>query len=139
MACIYVKTWQDTYLSVIPFDYLSSMSIPRHEKAFLKELNGRHIIGFVAEEDDRIIGFTTGGYERNGDDIYTGEIYTLYVLKHFQRQGAAPELHHVVAVEVDLPRGQGNAAWRVGRQRRVRKVGVGNVRLGEDQGPAEDQ
>lgn len=102
MACIYVQAWQDTYLSVIPFDYLSSMSIPRHEKAFQKELTGRHIISFVAEQDDRIIGFTTGGYERNGDDIYTGEIYTLYVLKHLQRQGAGTRLVSALAMQFEV-------------------------------------
>ena len=63
MACIYVLTWQDTYLSVIPYEYLSSMSIARHEQAFSKELNSQHIISFVAEDAGRILGFTTGGYK----------------------------------------------------------------------------
>jgi GNAT superfamily N-acetyltransferase len=102
MACIYVQTWQDTYLSVIPFDYLSSMSIQRHEKAFLKELNGRHVISFVAEDDGRIIGFTTGGYERNGSDVYAGEIYTLYVLKNLQRQGVGTRLVSALAMQFEL-------------------------------------
>ena len=102
MACIYVQTWQDTYLSVIPYDYLSSMSIPRHEKAFVKELNGKHIFSFVAEEDGRVIGFTTGGYERNGDAVYGGEIYTLYVLKNFQRQGVGTSLVSALAMQFEL-------------------------------------
>ena len=102
MACIYVQTWQDTYLSVIPFDYLSSMSIPRHEKAFVNELNGKHTISFVAEKDGRVIGFTTGGYERNGDAVYGGEIYTLYVLKNFQRQGVGTGLVSALTMQFEL-------------------------------------
>jgi len=102
MACIYIQTWQDTYLSVIPYDYLSSMSIPRHEKAFLNELNSKHIISFVAESDGRIIGFTTGGYERNGDAVYGGEIYTLYVLKNLQRQGIGTGLVSALAMQFEL-------------------------------------
>ena len=102
MACIYVQTWQDTYLSVIPFGYLSSMSIPRHEKAFLNELNGRRIFSFVAEDEDRVIGFTTGGYERNGSAVYADEIYTLYVLKNLQRQGVGTRLVAALAMQFEL-------------------------------------
>jgi ribosomal protein S18 acetylase RimI-like enzyme len=46
----------------------------------------------VAEDAGRIVGFITGGCERNGDDIYSGEIYTLYVLKQFQRRGIGEKL-----------------------------------------------
>ena len=102
MACIYVQTWQDTYLSIIPYDYLLSMSIPRHEKAFLNELNDKHIISFVAENDGRVIGFTTGGFERNGDAVYGGEIYTLYVLKNFQRRGVGSGLVAALAMQFEL-------------------------------------
>lgn len=102
MASIYVQTWKDTYLSVIPYEYLSSMSIERHAKAFSKELNGHHIISFVAEDDDRIIGFTTGGYERNGDAVYGGEIYTLYVLKHLQRRGIGTSLVSALAMQFEV-------------------------------------
>jgi len=99
LSCIYVQTWLDTYLSVIPYGYLSSMSIPRHEKVFSNELNSKHIISFVAENNGRVIGFITGGYERNGDDIYSGEIYTLYVLKNFQRRGVGTNLVSALAMQ----------------------------------------
>ncbi len=102
MACIYVQTWQDTYLSVIPYDYLSSMSIAQHEKAFSKELNGHHVISFVAEDSGRIIGFTTGGFERNGDAVYGGEIYTLYVLKNLQRRGIGTSLVSALAMQFEV-------------------------------------
>ena len=92
MACIYVQTWQDTYLGVVPFAYLYDMSVERHEQAFLKELASRQILGYVAEDDGRVVGFTTGGSERHGDAIYCGEIYTLYVLKNYQRQGVGRKL-----------------------------------------------
>ncbi len=99
MSCIYVQTWQDTYLGVIPYGYLSSMSISRHEKAFFNNLSSKHIISFVAEEAGRVIGFITGGYERNGDEIYSGEIYTLYVMKNFQRRGLGTKLVSALAIK----------------------------------------
>jgi len=97
MACIYVQTWQDTYLSVIPYGYLAAMSIDRHAQAFSRELNSSHVIGFVAEDTGRVLGFATGGYERHGDDIYSGEIYTLYVMKNLQRKGLGTQLVSALA------------------------------------------
>jgi ribosomal protein S18 acetylase RimI-like enzyme len=101
MSRIYVKTWRDTYLSVIPFGYLFGMSESRQEKAFLNELSSRQTISFVAEDAGRVVGFITGGDERNKDDIYRGEIYTLYVLKHFQRRGTGGKLVAALATRLN--------------------------------------
>ena len=92
MSRVYVQTWRDTYLGVLPFGYLLEMSASRHEQALLDELNSQRIMSFVAEQAGRIVGFITGGFERNGDEIYSGEICTLYVLKNFQRQGIGRKL-----------------------------------------------
>jgi GNAT superfamily N-acetyltransferase len=73
------------------------MSVTHHERAFSNELKNRQIISFIAEDADRAIGFITGGYERNGDDIYNGEIYTLYVLKNHQRRGIGAQLVSALA------------------------------------------
>ena len=102
MSRIYVQTWQDTYLSVLPYGYLFEMSVPQHEQAFFDELNSKQIISFVAEEAGRIVGFITGGYESNGDDVYSGEIYTLYVLKNFQRQGVGAKLESQIAQKAEI-------------------------------------
>ena len=92
MSQIYVQTWRDTYLGMLPYDYLFEMSAPHHGQAFIKKLDNKQLISFVAEDSDRVLGFITGGLERNGDDIYRGEIYTLYVLKNFQRRGIGKNL-----------------------------------------------
>jgi GNAT superfamily N-acetyltransferase len=97
MARIYVRTWRDTYLSLIPYGYLHEMSIPLHEKAFCEELAGGRVLGFVAETGGRVVGFATGGAARNGNAVYGGEIFTLYVLKSFQRQGAGARLAAALA------------------------------------------
>ena len=99
MSRIYVQTWKDTYLSIVPYGYLTEMSIPQLEKAFYDELKSRLITSFVAENAGRVIGFITGGYERHGDDIYSGEIYTLYVLKNLQRQGIGARLVSALATQ----------------------------------------
>ncbi len=101
MALIYVHTWRNTYLSVIPFGFLFDMSISRHERAFRNELDSKRVISFVAESDDRVVGFVTGGHERYRNDVYGGEIYTLYVLKNFQRRGVGGRLVSALATQFD--------------------------------------
>jgi ribosomal protein S18 acetylase RimI-like enzyme len=101
MSRIYVKTWRDTYLSVIPFGYLFGMSESRQEQAFFDELNSRQIVSFVAEVAGRVVGFITGGVQRNKDAIYRGEIYTLYVLKHFQRRDIGGKLVSALATRLN--------------------------------------
>jgi ribosomal protein S18 acetylase RimI-like enzyme len=101
MSRIYVKTWRDTYLSVIPFDYLFGMSASRQEQAFINELGSNQIVSFVAEDAGRVVGFITGGPERNKDDIYNGEVYTLYVLKQFQRRGIGGKLVSALVTRLD--------------------------------------
>lgn len=100
MARIYVQTWRDTYLSVLPYDYLFEMSVPRHEQVFVNVLNSNQLISFVAENAGRIIGFITGGFERNGNNTYSGEIYSLYVLKNFQRQGIGGQLVSALSTQL---------------------------------------
>ncbi len=100
MSRIYVQTWRDTYLSLIPFGYLFEMSAARQEQAFTNELNRNQIVSFVAENAGRIVGFVTGGRERHGDEIYNGEIYTLYVLKQNQRRGIGAKLVSALAAQL---------------------------------------
>jgi ribosomal protein S18 acetylase RimI-like enzyme len=95
-----VKTWQDTYISVVPLGYLWSMSVARHAQAFLKELKNEQVAGFVAEDTGRVLGFATGGLERYGNRIYSGEIYTLYVLNAHQRQGIGTKLVQALATRL---------------------------------------
>ena len=94
---VYVRTWQETYLGVVPYGYLYAMSAPELEQGFFTEQQSKQAVSYVAEDAGRIIGFISGGYERQGDTIYNGEIYALYVLKNCQRQGIGTKLVSALA------------------------------------------
>ncbi|MDH3877275.1 MAG: GNAT family N-acetyltransferase, partial [Desulfobacterales bacterium] len=94
---VYIHTWQHTYLGLVPFGYLYAMSLSRLEQGFINELKSNKAISYVAEDAGEVLGFVSGGYERQGDDIYSGEIYALYVLKNHQRQGIGSELVSALA------------------------------------------
>ena len=101
MSRVYVKTWQETYLGVVPYGYLYAMSAPELEQGFLNEQQSRQVISYVAEDAGHVIGFISGGYERQGDTIYNGEIYALYVLKNRQRQGIGTKLVSALAARLN--------------------------------------
>ena len=98
---IYIRTWQDTYLGLVPFGYLYSMSESHLERGFMNELTSQEVISYVAEDAGEVVGFVSGGYERQGDDIYNGEIYALYVLKNHQRQGIGAGLVSAMATALN--------------------------------------
>jgi hypothetical protein len=52
---IYVQTWQDTYLSVVPYTYLLEMSVDQQEKSFYDELKSGQIASFIASMLVRVL------------------------------------------------------------------------------------
>ena len=102
IAQVYVQTWKNTYLGLVPFGYLYAMSARELEQSFLNEAAQKSAFSFVAEDAGEIIGFISGGYTRQRDAIYEGEIYALYVLKNHQRKGIGGRL--VLALAAALNR-----------------------------------
>ena len=97
IARVYIRTWQDTYLGLVPFGYLFTMSAQRLGQEFLNELNSNRVVSYVAEDAGEVVGFISGGFERKKDRIYNGEIYALYVMKSHQRQGIGAKLVSALA------------------------------------------
>ena len=53
---------------------------------------------FVAETyQGEIVGFACGGPEEEGDQIYPGELYLVYLFQHYQRRGLGRLLIAAVA------------------------------------------
>ena len=107
MAHVYVQTWQDTYLGLVPFGYLYGMSARELEQGFLNEMESKRAFSYVAEDTGGVTGFISGGYARQGDHIYEGEIYALYVLKKYQRQiEVIPQVDEPVFISLDINGGK---------------------------------
>ena len=100
MARIYVQSWHETYMGIVPAGYLSTMTISGFVPMFLNEIRSGRTISYIAEEAGAgAVGFISGGHERKDDCIYSGEIYSLYVLSRFQRIGIGSRLVSLLANE----------------------------------------
>ena len=96
---VQVTSWRTTYPGMIPQDYLDSLDEALYAGRWSDRL--RHETSrratFVAEGDGQLVGFATGGPEREGDARYHGELYAIYILKEWQGRGLGKELADAVA------------------------------------------
>jgi L-amino acid N-acyltransferase YncA len=89
IARVHVKSWQSTYSGLLPDDFLASLSVERRKEFWARILSttGAPEFTYVAEEDGQIIGFASGGPERENHPLYKGELYAIYLLSRWQGQG----------------------------------------------------
>jgi GNAT superfamily N-acetyltransferase len=95
IARVHVDSWRTTYQGILPDDYLATLTYERRESLWRK-ICARpvgHRLVYVAEETPGdIVGFASGGPERSGDPVYTGEIYAIYLLQRWQGRGLGRRL-----------------------------------------------
>ena len=95
IARVHVDSWRTTYAGIVPEEYLAGILYDDREQNWRERLldpTGSEVT-FVAQNDDcGVIGFATGGPERTGNRTYRSEIYAIYLLAQFQRQGIGRRL-----------------------------------------------
>lgn len=89
IARVHVRTWQSAYRGLLAEDFLESLSEEARAQRWREILLQADPYAFtmVAEQDGRIVGFVSGGPERSGDPLYSGEVYAIYILPAHQRKG----------------------------------------------------
>jgi GNAT superfamily N-acetyltransferase len=95
IARVHVESWRTTYKGILPDDYLADLGYEQREPLWRRILSkpGRQRLVYVAEDSPgNIVGFASGGRERSGDPVYTGELYAIYLLEGWQRQGIGRQL-----------------------------------------------
>ncbi len=100
IARIHVETWQNTYAGVLPDAYLTGLT-PSERLGMWQSILARHDHGLtmvVEDGESGVIGFGNAGpVRREGlpeDSVWSGEIYTLYLLPDWHGQGIGRDLLH---------------------------------------------
>lgn len=79
---VLVETWRAQYRGVVSDDYLDGLTVGAQARRWELRLSDptSQAFAYVAEtENGRVVGFAAGGAERNGDALYAGELYAIYI------------------------------------------------------------
>jgi GNAT superfamily N-acetyltransferase len=95
IARVQVDTWRTTYAGIVPAAYLTSLSYEHqgqvwgHLVSTMSDTAGMYVVETPARV---VVGFAHGGPERSDSGDYRGELYALYLLAAYQRQGLGRQL-----------------------------------------------
>ena len=93
VASIHVDSWRAAYASLLPADYLASLSVPDREASWISILETSASRTLVAKRDGDVLGFVTFGHCRDqGAAADRGEIWALYVAPSAWSEGVGRAL-----------------------------------------------
>lgn len=101
---INIKSWQDTYKNIFPSEYLNNLcndsidyeNAIKKNKQKIQENNNF----YVAELENKIVGFCSFGNSKKNIKPLAGEIYALYVDKKYHNKGIGKELFNKTKKEL---------------------------------------
>jgi GNAT superfamily N-acetyltransferase len=109
MARVHVQSWREAYRGIVPDTYLEQLSVSGHERKWRRGF-AAGTWAFVAEWEQRIVGFGSGGLSRARRDI-SGELYLLYVLRCSHGRGIGRALFDAVHYELARCGHRGLLVW----------------------------
>ncbi len=93
VARVHVRSWRESFTGIVPQAFLDRMSVEKRAKAFEKGFASDFYQMFVAEtQENGVVGFADFGKTRDSDNAYEAELYAIYLLRDFQRQGSGAKL-----------------------------------------------
>ncbi|MFI5356193.1 MAG: GNAT family N-acetyltransferase [Opitutales bacterium] len=99
IAEVHVSSWRTSYRGIVPEEALAQLSVEHRAETWARGLGNpdrKHPV-LVVEVEDRIVGFAAFGDARD-KDLAPGvvELYAIYLLQEFQRQGLGRALWNQV-------------------------------------------
>jgi ribosomal protein S18 acetylase RimI-like enzyme len=92
IATIHVRGWQVAYEGIVPAQYLASLSAQERANLWRRVISEQHSTVLLAITPHGEVGFISFGPSRDKDGKQKAEIYAIYVLPEFWKQGIGREL-----------------------------------------------
>ena len=95
IARVHIDSTRTAYRGVVPDEYLAALDYDQRSLGWSKILGDTKNLTrmFVADDDVQgLVGFASGGPERQSNAEYDGEIYAIYLLEAHQRKAVGRQL-----------------------------------------------
>ncbi|WP_175990576.1 GNAT family N-acetyltransferase [Bacillus sp. Marseille-Q1617] len=90
IANVHINSWKTTYIDIVSDEYLDSLTVEDRTVRWDGILKGSHQTYVCELDNGDIAGFVSIGKER--EKKYEGELYAIYLLKEYQRNGIGSDL-----------------------------------------------
>lgn len=102
IARVHVESWRSTYAGIIPADFLAALNVQNRARGWRETITRPDALSsyFVAEVDGQIVGFITGGSNREDDPLYKAELFAIYLLAGEQKRGLGRRLVKALAARL---------------------------------------
>jgi GNAT superfamily N-acetyltransferase len=104
IARVHVDSWRSAYREIVPASILDGLSYEQKERQWEETLRGtthQEFVYVAEDEAQQIVGFASGGPALGKNDtLYRGELFTIYLLDAYQRQGLGHRLFFQVVARL---------------------------------------
>ncbi|WP_100404348.1 GNAT family N-acetyltransferase [Bacillus solitudinis] len=98
IAKVHVDSWRTTYRGIVSSDFIENLTYEWSEKHQLIVFSNKDMFIYVVEDKEgNIVGFASGGPERNNNSLFKGELHAIYLLTEYQGLGLGRKLVTSVA------------------------------------------
>jgi L-amino acid N-acyltransferase YncA len=114
IARVHVGTSKATYSGILPESHLQRFTVEWRERFWADELArpGTDTPTLVAVDPaSGVVGFASGGKQRDESLLYEGELYAIYILPSAQRRGLGTLLVERFARELDQQGYRSMSVW----------------------------
>ncbi|MFD3449314.1 GNAT family N-acetyltransferase [Microbacteriaceae bacterium 4G12] len=103
IASVHVKSWKETYKGIVKDEVLRNLDFEKKAKDWehiILQNKPNHFIYVAENNQDEIVGFAVGGKNRSKQYEFEGELYAIYILTAYQKQGIGKRLFATIAEEL---------------------------------------
>ena len=113
IAEVHVAVWRTTYRGLVPDSLLQDVDLAQREARWRHRLTdpGSWPTHVAERIDGRLVGFATGGLDRDGALPYASELGAIYILQAFQRQGIGRALVRRIVEDVTAQGARSMIVW----------------------------
>ncbi len=120
LAVVHVTSWQSTYRGAFPDEVLDNLSVEQRAATWRQSFEKPERKDFVLVAEaaatqtaaaGQVVGFAIVGPETKGLPDYSHELYAIYLLAEYQRQGIGRRLVTAVAERLLAEGMPGMAVW----------------------------